>query len=164
MTTILAGRKAPLFTLASSNGQSVSLAEALKRGPVVAAFFKISCPVCQFALPFLERLWKAYGNEKVSFLGVSQDSARDTRDFCKEYGISFPALVDAKGYPISNDYGLTNVPTVFLIAPDGKVRVSSVGFSRADLEKISSELGAHLHKPIAEVFRADEIIPDYKPG
>ncbi len=164
MTKVLAGHQAPLFALNGANGHPFSLADALRKGPVVAAFFKITCPVCQFAFPFLERLHKAYGDERVSFWGISQDDARDTEEFCQELGLTFPALLDEDGYPVSNQYGLTNVPTVFLIAPNGKVMVSSVGFSRPDLEKISAELARHLGRKPAAVFRPDEVVPDSKPG
>lgn len=164
MTKVLAGHQAPTFALNGTNGQPFSLADALRKGPVVVAFFKIACPVCQFTFPFLERLYKAYGDEQVSFWGISQDDARDTKEFSQEFGITFPALLDEDGYPVSNQYGLTNVPTVLLIAPTGKVLVSSVGFDKADLEKISSELAGHLGRPPVAVFRPDEIVPDYKPG
>lgn len=164
MTKVLAGYRAPHFALNGTNGRPFSLAEALRRGPVVAAFFKITCPVCQFTLPFLERLYEAYGDDRASFVGISQDDARDTKEFCAEFGLSFPTLLDEDGYPVSNQYGLTNVPTVFLIAPDGKVQVSSVGFVKADLEKISAELGRYWERTPVAVFRPDEVVPDYKPG
>lgn len=164
MTNVLAGHDAPLFTLAGPNGNPYSLAEALKKGPVVLAFFKITCPVCQYTFPFLERMHHAYGNDGVTFWGISQNDVRDTKDFSAEYGITFPALVDEDGYPVSNQYGLTNVPTVFLIAPDGKVKVSSNGFSKKDLETISAQIAQHLQKPAAPVFHPNEIVPDYKPG
>lgn len=164
MTTVLAGHVAPAFTLPAVDGTKASLADALKKGPVVAAFFKISCPICQYTFPFLERLHQAYGNERVTFWGISQDGIRDTKDFCQEYGITFPALVDEKGYPVSNAYGLTTVPTVLLIGPDGTVRVSGNGFSKKELEKISAELARHLQKPAVQVFLSEEIVPDYKPG
>ena len=164
MTTASAGREAPSFSLAGLDGKKVSLEEALKSGPVVAAFFKISCPICQFTFPFLERIHKAYGGNGASIWGISQDNARDTKDFCQEYGLTFPALPDEKGYPVSNDYGLTMVPTVLLIAPDGKVKVSSMGFNKKDLEKIAAELARHTGKPAIRVFQPDEIVPDSKPG
>ena len=164
MTTVLAGHTAPAFSLPAVDGKKFSLEEALKKGPVVAAFFKISCQVCQYTFPFMERLHQAYADEPVTFWGVSQDDARDTKDFCQEYGITFPALIDQKGYPVANAYGLTTVPTVLLIAPDGTVRVSGNGFSKKELEKISAELGRHFKKPPAQVFLPDEIVPDYKPG
>lgn len=164
MTKVLAGHRAPDFALNGTNGRPFSLAEAVRKGPVVAAFFKITCPVCQFAFPFLERLYKAYGDDRASFVGVSQDDARDTKEFCAEFGVSFPTLLDEDGYPASNQYGLTNVPTVFLIAPDGEVEVSSVGFVKADLEKISAELGRYMGRTPVTVFLPDEVVPDDKPG
>ena len=164
MSKIEAGKPAPIFSLSGLNGRSYSLTDALKKGPAVVAFFKISCPVCQFTFPFLERLYETYGDGKVSFWGISQDDAADTKAFCAEYGIKFPALIDDTGYPVSNQYGLTNVPSVFLIAPDGRTRVASIGFSRADLEKISAEVARASGKPAAPLFRPGEVVPDYKPG
>jgi len=164
MAKVHAGNKTPNFELTDLDGQRVSLHEALKRGPVVAAFFKVSCPVCQFTFPFLERLFKAYGSDRTTFWAISQDDARDTRDFCTEYGVTFPALIDDDGYPASNEYGITNVPTFYLIAPDGSVQIDSVGFGKQALEKISGELARYLGRPVVPVFKPDEIIPDSKPG
>jgi peroxiredoxin len=164
MTTVLAGHAAPDFTLHDASGKTVSLADALKKGPVVAAFFKITCPVCQFTFPFLERLHKAYGTDGATFLGISQDDVADTKDFLFEYRVTFPAAIDDDGYPASNAYGLTTVPTVFLIAPDGKVLVSSVGFAKNDLEQISAEIGKHLKREPAPLFMPGEVVPESKPG
>ncbi|HKZ78831.1 MAG TPA: redoxin domain-containing protein, partial [Pyrinomonadaceae bacterium] len=61
MSIIQVGQNAPEFALESVAGKQFSLPEALARGPAVVAFFKISCPTCQFALPFLERVFQAYG-------------------------------------------------------------------------------------------------------
>ena len=164
MAKVHAGNKTPNFELTDLDGQRVSLREALKRGPVVAAFFKVSCPVCQFTFPFLERLFKTYESDRTTFWAISQDDARDTRDFCTEYGVTFPALIDDDGYPASNEYGITNVPTFYLIAPDGSVQIDSVGFGKQALEKISGELARYLGRPVVPVFKPDEIIPDSKPG
>ena len=146
MTKIQAGHAAPVFTLKSTEGKGFSLADALKKGPVVAAFFKITCPVCQFTFPFLERLHRAHSGDAVSFVGISQNEDAQTKEFLAEYGITFAGLMDEDGYPVSNSYGLNTVPTVFLIAPDGKVQVSSVGFCKADLEKIAKELSGYFQK------------------
>jgi peroxiredoxin len=164
VTTAVAGKIAPDFTLRDLQGQQHSLVSALQKGPVALAFFKVSCPVCQYALPFLERIHQAYGNEKITVLGISQDDARDTRDFCKEYGLTFPALMDEDGYPVSNLYGLTNVPTMVLVQPSGRVKLGGHGFSKHDLETVARELAAAAGKPVAPVFKPGEAVPDYKPG
>ena len=131
MTHIVAGNNAPEFSLQDSNGKDYSLSTLLEKSPVVAAFFKVSCPVCQYTFPFLERLHQRYG-KTATFLGISQDDAKATKKFADQYGVTFPMPLDesAKNYPASNAYGLTNVPTVFLIEPDGSIKVVCNGFDK----------------------------------
>lgn len=164
LTHIDSGHTAPGFSLKALDGKEYSLKKLLERGPAVVAFFKISCPVCQFTFPFLQRLHERYAGEGTTVIGISQDDARDTKEFNQECGVTFPTLVDGEGYPASNAYGLTNVPTIFLIAPDGKVKVSCMGFSKGDLENIAAELSQYKKMRAVPFFRTDEIVPAYKPG
>lgn len=164
MTNIVAGNKAPGFSLKSLDGKEYSLDKLLEKGSAVVAFFKISCPVCQFTFPFLQRIAERHTGDSVTVIGVSQDDAADTKAFNKEYGITFPTLLDGPGYPVSNAYGLSTVPTIFLIDPDGKVKVSCMGFDKADLEKIAAELSQRRKMAAAPLFRPDETIPANKPG
>lgn len=164
MAALPAGAKAPAISLKDMNGETVTLADALKKGPVAAVFFKVSCPTCQFAAPFLERLHETYAGPKFTLFGISQDDARDTRDFFKEFDVEFPSLIDADGYPVSNQYGITNVPTIFLIAPDGKIQVSSVGFEKKGLEEIAAEAARATGAPPKSLFKPSEAVPEIKPG
>ena len=164
MTHIMAGNIAPGFSLKGLDGKERSLRGLLDEGPVVTAFFKISCPVCQFTFPFLERLHTSYGGDGVTILGVSQDDAKDTKRFASEFGVTFPVLLDEKGYPVSNAYGLSMVPTIFLIETDGSVKVSSMGFNKAELESIAGTLAERKQIAKAPLFRTDEKIPAQKPG
>jgi peroxiredoxin len=164
MTTITEGKTAPAFALADTEGRKHTLEEMLKTGPAVLAFYKVSCPVCQFTFPFLERIHRACASDKARVIGISQDDAQDSREFMQEFGLSFPSLVDESGYPVSNAYGLTYVPTVLLVAPDGKVQVSCVGFGKKELEQISAEMARASGRPPAPVFLPGESVPDYKPG
>jgi len=164
MSKIQAGQVAPVFALPGMDGQEHALANALKKGPVLAAFFKISCPVCQFTFPFLERMYESYGGDKVSFWGISQDNASDTKEFLAEYGVKFQTLLDSDGYKVSKLYGLTNVPTLFLIQPDGKVQTACVGFAKNEIETMAAQMAAASGKPPQAVFRPGEQIPEYRPG
>lgn len=163
MTTVAAGRKAPSFALRGLDGQQYALAEALKKGPVLAAFFKVSCPTCQLALPFLNRLHEGFGHS-AAIWGISQDDAHDTKEFRDEFDLTYPLLLDDDGYPVSNAYGLTNVPTLVLIAPDGTARISFHGFDKAGMEQISAELAQLTGSPPVQVFHPHELVPDFKPG
>jgi cytochrome c biogenesis protein CcmG/thiol:disulfide interchange protein DsbE len=158
------GKSAPAISLDTIDGKKATLAEALSKGPVLAAFFKVSCPTCQFTFPFLERMYEMFGGENFTFWAISQNDAEDTRGFLEKYGVQFPALLDEKGYPASNQFGLTNVPTTFLIGQDGKIRITSVGFSKADLERMAAEAARATGKLAAALFRPSEAIPEYKPG
>ena len=166
MTHVREAQTAPEFSLKGLDGKSYSLEELRRKGPVVAAFFKISCPVCQFTFPFLERLYQRYGGDNVTFLGISQDDAKATASFARDYRATFPMAMDEKdkGYPASNAYGLTSVPTVFLIDADGAVRVSSTGFVKDDLERIAAELAERRHIAPAPLFKVHESIPANRPG
>jgi peroxiredoxin len=164
MTDTLSGNSAPDFSVSGLDGKTYVLKSLLQKGLVVAAFFKISCPVCQFTAPFLERLFQRYGGNAVTFLGISQDDAKSTSKFAAEFGMTFPVAIDAKGYPASNAYGLTMVPTIFLIDSDGAVKVSSMGFAKQDLETIATELARRRNLAPAALFRAHERVPAQKPG
>jgi peroxiredoxin len=165
MTALAIGKKAPGFSLRSLDGRNFSLEEKLARGPVVLAFFKVSCPTCQYAFPFLERLYQAYGHGGTTMVGISQNDAKETAAFIKEFGVSFPVLLDGIGkYPVSNAYGLTNVPTIFWIAQDGEIEVSSVGWVKADFEEINRKLAETGKALPAVVFKPGEDVRDFRAG
>ena len=163
--TLKAGLKAPSFTLQAIDGKNFSLAEALAKGPVVLAFFKKSCPVCQYAFPLYERLYAAYGNRGVTLAGVSQNLKKETEAFAQKFGVTFPVLLDdTSTYPVSNAYGLTNVPTVFWISQDGKIEISSVGWSRKDFEAMGEKMAVAGKMPPAQLIQAKEQIADFRFG
>jgi peroxiredoxin len=165
MAALTAGTKAPEFELKAMDGKRFALREELARGPVVLAFFKVSCPICQYAFPFLERLERAYGHKGVRIIGVSQDDPKHTAAFTKEFGVTFPVLLDDKdAYPVSNAYGLTNVPTLFWIAQDGKIEVSSVGWVKADFTEIGSRMAAAGNTAPAAMFKPGEDVRDFRAG
>ncbi|MGA2002671.1 MAG: TlpA disulfide reductase family protein [Terriglobales bacterium] len=165
MAALTAGTKAPDFSLSSVDGSQFSLREALQHGPVLAAFFKISCPVCQYAFPYFERLYKAYGRKNVAIVGVSQDDHGNTKAFLKEYGVTFPALLDdPNGYAVSNAYGLTNVPTWFLIGQDGTIEISSVGWMKSDIEDLNRKLAEAEQTPPRALFHSGEDVRDFRAG
>src|ERR1700733_14151473 len=109
-----AGVQAPPFRLTSLDGSMQTLQDILAGGPVLLAFYKISCPVCQLTAPYLQRL---AANDALQVIGVSQDDASATRGFMQRFGITFPTLLDlsSENYPASNAYGITSVPSLFLL-------------------------------------------------
>jgi peroxiredoxin len=166
MSALITGVPTPKFKLPDLDGGQFSLEEALKHGPVLLVFFKISCPTCQFTLPYLERLYQGLKGKSVpAIVGISQNNQKDTAGFLRQFGVNFPVLLDdPKGYPVSNAYGITNVPTLFYVGQDGTIEVSSVGWSRKDLEQISQHVEQDAKVADVALFRSGEQIPDLKAG
>ncbi len=165
MAALNPGTTAPDFTLPTMDGKPFSLSEALAQGPVVAAFFKISCPTCQYAFPYLQRLYEAHGNKRITIVGISQNEKKDTAKFIKQYGLTFPVLLDdTSTYPVSNAYGLTNVPTIFWIAQDGEVEISSVGWIRKEMEELNHRAAALSGDGLKPLFHPNEQVADFRAG
>jgi peroxiredoxin len=165
MPPLEAGAKAPSISLNTTDGRQFSLDGDTRTTPVVAAFFKVGCPTCQYAFPYLERIYKAYPKDKVTFVGVSQDTKDDTAAFTKQYGVTFPVLLDdMKKYPASNAYGLENVPSMFLISPSSKVEFSTVGWVKPEIERLNKMVADAAGLPAAEIFKPGEQVMDFKAG
>jgi len=165
MPALTKGKSAPAIELPTLEGGRFSLQDALAKGPVVLAFFKISCPVCQYALPFLERIYQAAKGKDVTIIGVSQNSKKDTAFFNKQYGINFPvALDDPAHYAVSNAYGLTNVPTFFYVNEDGVIEISAVGWSRPDLEEIARRISERSRMATITFVKPGEDVPAFRGG
>jgi len=164
MAALIQGQQAPDFRLPLLGGGEFSLKDALAKSAVVVAFFKISCPVCQWAIPYYDRLAKRLQAVGVTMIGISQDDRESTADFLKRFGGSFPVALDnPRGYAVSNAYGLTNVPTLFEIRQDGKIVLSSVSWARDEVESVYRRHAAGGAKA-APLFEANEKVEEFRVG
>ena len=156
---LAAGARAPEFELNDLDGRQRSLRELIASGPALVAFYKTTCPVCQLTFPFLERIHRGQAAPGIAIYGISQDDRADTSEFNREFGVSFPVLLDTEesGYPVSNAYRISHVPSVFLVEPDGTISWTMEGFDRKALES----LGA---RAATAVFRPTDNVPAFKAG
>ena len=155
---LAAGAQAPDIRLPDLDGQARTLTDLLKDGPVLLAFFKISCPTCQLTFPFLQRLGNSQGSGAPRLIAVSQDEALATREFQDRFGLSMATLLDVpRSWPASNAYQITTVPSLFLVEADGKISMASEGFNKLVLEK----LGERFH---VAPFNEEDLVPALRPG
>jgi len=141
-----AGEVAPDFTFPDSGGQGqVRLGELVAGGgETLLVWMKTSCPTCRLTLPYIERLHaRVAGRDDVRVVVVAQDPPADVAEFRAEHRCpTVPVLCESPPYPVADEFGLTHVPTLFLVGPDGVVRWSDTGFSRQGLEELAARLGA----------------------
>lgn len=156
---LLKGSRAPDFALPNLEGGETALHELLPNGPVLIAFFKITCPVCQLTFPFLERIHRERAPASLAIYGISQNDAPWTRDFNQRYGVTFPTLLDPedRGFPASNACGISTVPSLLLVQPGGAISWTLEGFSKRDLQALAGKAGVN-------PFRPDDYVPEWKAG
>jgi len=158
-TMLAAGAQAPDFRLRDLSGRPRTRSEISGGKPVLLAFFKVSCPTCQYAFPFLERIYRGRTRQDIAMYAISQDDAESTREFNADFGITLPALLDTEedGYPASNAYGLSHVPSLFLVEPDGRISLAIAGFDKNGMQELGRRLGK-------EPFEPGESVPEWRPG
>lgn len=167
MATIEVGQAAPSLDIAlqDADGVAHTLGEALERGPLLLGIYKCSCQASKTMFPFLERLGRRYADNGLTVCGVSQDSENITRSFARRLDLSFPILIEPVGYPVSEAFGITATPTVFLIKPDGEVAFETMGFFQHPVNDLASAVATAVGRdPEPIVTAADEGVPMFVPG
>ena len=159
-----AGDKAPDFVLIDSWGHVRSLAPGRETSPALIVFFKATCPTCQLALPFLDRLFRQVEGKPIRVWGIAQEDKVDAHRFAVDFQITFPLVLDIKPYRASASFGITHVPIVYLIEPDGRISRGIEGFVKREYAELALELGRRLGVGPIELFPPGERAPELQPG
>lgn len=124
---MLVGDPAPVFTFPGLDGKMVSLTD-YKGKVVFLNIWATWCPPCREEMPSMEKLYRQLKGEDFEILAVSIDAtgAKAVGPFMKEYGLSFPALLDTGG-TIQNLYGTTGLPESFIIGREGLIEEIVIG-------------------------------------
>lgn len=128
----LIAKPATPFTIALFDGGKLTLND-LRGKAVFLNFWASWCLPCRDEARDLEAAWQKVKDRNMVFLGVAlQDTEKDSRDFLKEFAITYPNGKDETG-KISIDYGTWGVPESFFIDPQGRITYKHVGGIRAAL-------------------------------
>ncbi|MEM3637226.1 MAG: peroxiredoxin [Conexivisphaerales archaeon] len=120
------GDKAPDFNALSDSGESVSLSEYLKKGPVILYFYpKDNSPGCTTEAISFRESWNRIRDLGADVIGVSSDDVESHRGFKSSCSLPFTLLSDV-GSKIRKLYGVTGLlipPRVtFVIDNNGIIR------------------------------------------
>ena len=113
----LPGYAAPDFTLVTTTGESIQLAET--RGqPVVVNFWATWCGPCRAEMPDFQRASERLAGQAL-ILGVNQqETAAQVTEFALSLAIDYPLLLDTTG-DINQLYRVRALPTTVFIDEDG---------------------------------------------
>jgi len=105
------GDRAPVFTLDDPDGNPVSSAELLAKGPLVLSFYRgVWCPYCNMELQALEEALPAFRDLGANLVAISPQIKANSRKSVRQNKLSFPILSDVKG-DVGAQFGLRfNLP------------------------------------------------------
>ena len=161
MSQLKVGDAALPFSLPNVEGDYVTFDPGAP-GLKVLVFYKNSCPACQLALPYINRMALRQDIAASQMYAISQDTRDEARAFADEFGISMPHVVDEKPHQVSRDYRLFNVPTLLVIDHDGSIVLLSPAFVREHIEQTVQRLADDRQVPA--LFTPDDDVPLLKPG
>jgi peroxiredoxin len=147
------GDKAPRISLPDiATGAPVEVDWA--DGPTVVAFFKTTCPVCQLVAPKVAQL--AARGAKV--VGIGQDPPAKLQAYAANHEQRVPTLSEAEPYEVSSAYGISSVPTMFLVDVDGTIDESVASWDRDRWNTLAQLVGVGLISDPSDGF------PVFRPG
>jgi peroxiredoxin len=135
------GHTAPDFDLPRIGGGRVSLAELRGRQPVLVVLWAVWCPPCVQEFEELKRLHRTFADRGLSILAVGvryHQSLEEVREFARDRQVDFPVLYD-ESEKFVQQYGISFIPTNFLIDRDGVVRLRANGLG-SDIDARVEEL------------------------
>ncbi len=125
---------APDFTLKSSAGENIRLAE--QAGQVVMLNFWASwCGPCRNEMPLLDKLSSKYGKMGFVLYGVNTDQdIAEAKNVLDKVKVNYPILFDPDS-KISTLYNVDSMPFTVFIDKKGQIRHIHKGYVPGDEEK-----------------------------
>ena len=153
---------------------SFSAARALRRtrqaaiapaGETLYAIFKTTCPTCELAWPFLDRIGRLAEGGALPVVAISQDGAGETtalRTGASAWNSS--TLFDEEPWPASEALRVENVPTFLRVGKDGGSASVIIGFRRQKMQDLAAEAASLAGRATPQLFQPGENVPALKPG
>jgi peroxiredoxin/outer membrane lipoprotein-sorting protein len=120
--------QAPEFTLNDGTGKPVSLT-SLKGKVVILDFWGTWCVWCVKAMPKIQKVAEYFKGKKVEVMGIScqEPDGADPVKFMKDKNLTYNTLL--KGDEVSQKFGVTGFPTLYVLDKQGKIIHIGVGYS-----------------------------------
>lgn len=123
------GNKAPNFQLENIDGQKVQLSD-FKGKKVILNLWATWCPPCKAEMPHMKDFYQEQKGKDVEIVAVnittSEKNPESVEQFVKDFGLTFPVLLDESG-EIGDVYQAITIPTSYFIDTNGIIHKRIVG-------------------------------------
>ena len=131
------GYTPPDFTLTSVGGQVYTLSDYYGR-PLLINVFTSWCGPCRAEMPAIQAAYEQHHPRGLAVLAVNatrDDYRSEVIDFAREFGLTFPVLLDESG-DVARAYRVTSYPTSLFVSVDAVIAEVVYGsMSAAALER-----------------------------
>lgn len=136
----------PYFDLPDLDNTFQSYTDLKGENLTVIDFWATWCQPCLRSLPELNKLFNAYSEKGVSFIGISIDGPRNQsklKPFVHSMGLDYPVLRDVNS-EVMSEMNVSTVPTLLLIDSDGEVIFFHEGYRPGDEAFIRGKIEENL--------------------
>jgi thiol-disulfide isomerase/thioredoxin len=117
------------------------------RGKVVLLdFWATWCAPCMIVSPQLQKLHDKYADRGLVILAVHYDDQGEPKRYMRDNGYTFTVIDD--GLDIAKRYGVSKIPTIIVVDPEGRVAHRQTGFAVGDEEKLTKLIEQSLDKQV----------------
>jgi peroxiredoxin len=142
----LVGAPAPAWVdVAALAGAPASL-DALRGRVVVLDFWASFCGPCRYMAPELSAMDARYRAQGLTVIGITTDSAEMAATTRERWAMRYGVIVD-KNQKTHQTYGISALPTMFVIDRKGVIRHVTVGAGPGEVAKIDDVVRTLLAEP-----------------
>ncbi len=137
---VAVGAAAPDFMLSDLDGKRFYLSEQ-KGNIILLNFWSVHCMPCIQEMPHLQERSMAYKEKKVLVVGICTDreEAGYIQSFLQSMRVNYPVLLDSDNN-IVRQYGVTALPTTYIIDGKGMVAHRSIGYFKGTVDIFQQEI------------------------
>lgn len=115
----------PATTLPTVTGGTVTLGGANPQ-PTAVVFWATWCGICHVELPWLNNLAKTH---RIITIAMQSGSANHVRDYLNKNQFKQLTVINDPDGQIAKTFGVTVTPTMFFLAPDGRIALAETGIT-----------------------------------
>lgn len=134
------GDGAPKFVNPGLDGDYVFSRDILGSGWVLLDFFATDCEGCKKEMPELENLLEEFSGQGFRIVVFATDRDRAlVKTYFEEHPTATTVVIDPYQVATEN-YGVEEIPAVFLVSPDGDIAYRAVGYREETVVELAEML------------------------